>query len=374
MIPLNKVYHAKNELRYVSESLTSDSHSGDGRFSKACNEILKKIFPGSFPLLTTSCTHSLEMSSLMFKIKPGDEVIIPSYTFVSTANAFLMRGATLIFCDSHQCNPNMDVQHAKSLITNKTRIIVPVHYAGIACQMDELISISNEFNIKIVEDNAHGFGAYYKNKLLGTIGDLGCFSFHDTKNISCGEGGAILINDTSLVSSGEIIREKGTDRSSFLRGEINKYGWKELGSSYLLSDILAAKLMAQFEELDAITTKRKELWNYYYNSLLPLSDKELIDLPEVPNYANHSGHIFYIVCKSINVRDLLIEHLRENGIQSAFHYQSLHKSEYFSKKYNGIELLNADRYSNCLIRLPLYPDLSHNQIRIIIDEIFAFYK
>jgi len=240
--------------------------------------------------------------------------------------------------------------------------------------MDELMSIGNEFNLKIVEDNAHGFGAYYKNKLLGTIGDLGCFSFHDTKNISCGEGGAILINDRSLVSFGEIIREKGTDRSSFLRGEINKYGWKELGSSYLLSDILAAKLVAQFEELDGITKKRKELWNHYYNSLLPLRDKEFIDLPEVPNYANHSGHIFYIVCESINVRDLLIEHLRENGIQSAFHYQSLHKSEYFSKKYNGIELKNADRYSNCLLRLPLYPDLSDDQIRIIINQIFSFYN
>ena len=373
MIPLNKIYHPKNELEYVTKSILSERQSGDSEFTGICNTLLKKcLYNRAFPLLTTSCTHSLEMSALILKLKPGDEVIMPSYTFVSTANAFLMRGARIIFCDSQKQNPNMDIDHVRSLITNKTKVIVPVHYAGISCDMDQLISMSKGLDIRIVEDNAHGMGAYYKDIPLGTIGDLGCLSFHDTKNISCGEGGALIINDESLINHAEIIREKGTDRSSFIRGEVDKYGWKKLGSSYLLSDILAAKLVSQFEDLDYITEKRKTLWDYYHNNLFPLEKKGIIKLPDVPKYANHCGHIFYVICEDIKVRDSLINHFRLAGIQTAFHYQSLHKSDYFSDKYQGEDLINSDRYSDCLLRLPLYPDLQNDEIDSVIETLFSY--
>ena len=264
MIRFNQKYTGKNEDNYIKDVLSSDTQSGDGKYTNLCYPILNQGAKNSTPYLTTSCTHSLEMAALLLDIQQGDEVIMPSFTFVSTANAFLLRGAKIIFCDSQKQNPNLDINHVESLITSKTKAVVPVHYAGIACQMDELISLAKKHNFKIIEDAAQGIGATYKDKPLGTIGDIGCLSFHDTKNISCGEGGAIFINDDSLVLPAEIIREKGTNRAAFFRGEIDKYGWKSLGSSYLLSDILAAKLLSQLEELETITHLRKKRWERGY--------------------------------------------------------------------------------------------------------------
>jgi len=357
----------------MNDVLSLDLQSGDGKYTKLCNSILKLGAKDSTPYLTTSCTHSLEMAALLLDIQPGDEVIMPSFTFVSTANAFLLRGAKIIFCDSQKNNPNLDINHAESLITSRTKSIVPVHYGGIACQMDELVSLGKLNNIKIIEDAAQGIGAFYKNKPLGTIGDIGCLSFHDSKNISCGEGGGIFINDLSLKMKAEIVREKGTNRAAYFRGEINKYSWKSLGSSYLLSDILAAKLLSQLEELEQITTKRKLIWQQYYDFLSLLQEQGKCSLPDIPEYANHNGHMFYLVCNNVAERQNLIAHLKKNNIQSTFHYLSLHKSEYFKDMYKGSSLPKSDRFTDCIIRLPLHPQLELSKQNKVIDNIISYY-
>ena len=357
----------------MDDVLSLDVQSGDGKYTNFCHLFLKKYTKNSTPFLTTSCTHSLEMAALLLDIQLGDEIIMPSFTFVSTANAFLLRGAKIIFCDSQKNHPNMDINHVESLITTRTKAIIPVHYAGISCQMDELISMGITHNIKIIEDAAQGIGATYKNRPLGTIGDIGCLSFHDTKNISCGEGGTIFINDTSLKLKAEILREKGTNRAAYFRGEIDKYGWMSLGSSYLLSDILAAKLLSQLEALEEITQRRKKIWQHYYDSLQSLESNGKCRLPIIPEYANHNGHMFYLVCNNEKERSDLITHLRKNKIQSTFHYLSLHKSEFFKKKYEGNNLSNSDRFTNCLLRLPLYPILTKDDQDFIIEKIYKFY-
>ena len=373
MIRFNQKYTGKNEDNYIKDVLSSDTQSGDGKYTNLCYPILNQGAKNSTPYLTTSCTHSLEMAALLLDIQQGDEVIMPSFTFVSTANAFLLRGAKIIFCDSQKQNPNLDINHVESLITSKTKAVVPVHYAGIACQMDELISLAKKHNFKIIEDAAQGIGATYKDKPLGTIGDIGCLSFHDTKNISCGEGGAIFINDDSLVLPAEIIREKGTNRAAYFRGEIDKYGWKSLGSSYLLSDILAAKLLSQLEELETITHLRRKRWKTYYDTFANLEEQGKCLLPDLPNYADHNGHLFYLVCNNITERQNLIHHLKKNNIQSAFHYLSLHKSDYFQHQYYADELPNADRFSDCLLRIPLFPSLSSDSQKNIIECILKFF-
>ena len=373
MIYFNRKYSAKNEKNYIDDILSLDNQSGDGKYTHLCHIFLKKYTKDSTPYLTTSCTHSLEMAALLIDIQPGDEVIMPSFTFVSTANAFLLRGAKIIFCDSQKHNPNLDIYHVESLITSRTKAIVPVHYAGVACPLDELLSMGKKHNIKIIEDAAQGIGAFYKKKPLGTIGDIGCLSFHDTKNISCGEGGAIFINDLSLMMKAEIIREKGTNRAAYFRGEIDKYGWKSLGSSYLLSDILAAKLLSQLEELEQITTKRKLIWQQYYDSLSLLQEQGKFSLPDLPNYADHNGHIFYLVCNSGNERNKLLSYLMKNQIQSTFHYLSLHKSDYFKDVYIGDSLPNSDRFTDCIIRLPLHPQLELSKQNKVIDKIISYY-
>jgi len=357
----------------MDDVLSLDLQSGDGKYTKFCHTYLKNYTKNSTPFLTTSCTHSLEMAALLLDIQQGDEIIIPSFTFVSTANAFLLRGAKIIFCDSHKNSPNMDINHVESLITARTKAIIPVHYAGISCQMDELVSMGITYNIKIIEDAAQGIGATYKNRPLGTIGDIGCLSFHDTKNISCGEGGTIFINDTSLKLKAEILREKGTNRAAYFRGEIDKYGWKSLGSSYLLSDILAAKLLSQLEELEQITTKRKIIWQHYYVSLQALESDGKCRLPIIPEYANHNGHMFYLVCDNEKERNDLLTYLRENQIQSTFHYLSLHQSDYFKNKYTGDQLPNSDRFTDCIIRLPLHPQLELSKQNKVIDKIISYY-
>jgi len=357
----------------MNDVLSLDVQSGDGKYTKLCYPILNHGTKDSTSYLTTSCTHSLEMAALLLDIQPGDEVIIPTFTFVSTANAFLLRGATIIFCDSQKNNPNLDIYHAESLITSRTKAIVPVHYAGIACPMDKLISIGKKHNIKIIEDAAQGIGAFYKKKPLGTIGEIGCLSFHDTKNISCGEGGAIFINNNSLQFKAEIVREKGTNRAAYFRGEINKYGWKSLGSSYLLSDILAAKLLSQLEELEQITTKRKLIWQQYYDFLSLLQEQGKCSLPDIPEYASHNGHMFYLVCNNVAERQNLIAHLKKKNIQSTFHYLSLHKSEYFKDMYKGSSLPKSDRFTDCIIRLPLHPQLELSKQNKVIDNIISYY-
>ena len=371
-IPFNKPTLIGAELDYIKDSVINNHISGDGKYTKLCNQIFAKKFNIRKSLLTTSCTDALELSALLLDIKNGDEIIMPSFTFVSTANAFALRGANIIFVDSCENNPNIDPDKIENLITNKTKAIVVVHYAGISCDMVKIMNLSKKYNIKVIEDAAQAIDSFHNGIQLGTIGDLGTFSFHETKNIICGEGGLISINDPDFFERAEIIREKGTNRSSFFRGDVDKYGWVDIGSSFLPSDILAAYLFGQLEYSEKIQKKRKEIWNIYYKNLEELQISNLL-LPDVPDYATQNGHLFYIVTKNLNERDLLIRHLRSNGIHAVFHYQSLHKSTFFQNKFNGDELINAEKFSNCLIRLPLYYDLDYDHIDYITDSIKRYF-
>ena len=323
-------------------------------------------------LLTTSCTDALELAALLIKIQPGDEVILPSFTFVSTANAFVLRGAKLVFADSTAENPNIDVTLIESLITPRTKAIVAVHYAGIACDMDVIMDLAGKYNLFVIEDAAQAIDSYYKNIPLGSIGHLAAFSFHETKNVISGEGGMLVINDEQFIERAEIIREKGTNRSQFFRGEVDKYGWKEPGSSFLPSDIIAAFLYAQVENLDKIQQKRKQLWQRYYEMLLPLQTK--IKLPFIPGYATNNAHMFYIVCKDLEERTALINYLKSHNILSVFHYLSLHKSEYYASKHDGRSYNIQIGTTDCLLRLPMYYELELQVVEKICELILKFYN
>ena len=314
------------------------------------------------------------MAAILLNIQQGDEVIIPSYTFVSSANPFILRGAKIIFVDSQANHPNMDVNQLDKLITPKTKVIVPVHYAGMACDMDKIMALANERNIFVVEDAAHAIDAYYKGKPLGSIGHLGTFSFHETKNIVSGEGGMLVINDDQFIERAEIIREKGTNRSKFFRGEVDKYGWVDIGSSFLPSDMIAAFLYAQCLSLGSIQTKRIHIWNTYYEKLRHLQDKKIVQLPQLPKHSTNNAHMFYLVCNNLNERTQLIKKLKSNNIASVFHYLSLHSSAYFEGKHDGRNLPNADNYTNCLLRLPFYYELEDTTINSICDIIDGYYK
>ena len=324
-------------------------------------------------LLTNSCTDALEMAAILCDIKEGDEVIAPSFTFVSSVNPFVLRGAKIIFVDSTANNPNMDVTQVESLITSKTKAIVAVHYAGIACDMDILTDIAKRYKLLLVEDAAQCIDSFYKKKALGSIGQFGAFSFHESKNIITGEGGMLTINNKNFTERAEIIWEKGTNRRAFFKGKADKYEWVDVGSSFLPSEITAAFLNAQLEELDKIQNKRKRLWQHYNNYLQALAKKNIM-LPYLPEYATNNGHIYYIVCRNGNERMKLIEHLKKNGIQAVFHYQSLHKSPFYKNKYKGAELPNSDRYSDCLLRLPLYYDLKFKEVEYICEKVKEFYR
>ncbi|WP_318372598.1 dTDP-4-amino-4,6-dideoxygalactose transaminase [Enterobacter sp.] len=374
MIPFNKPYMQGNELNYIAQAVSNGKISGDGAFTKKCHEFFEKKYGFKKVLLTTSCTDALEMAAILLDIQPGDEVIAPSYTFVSTVNAFSLRGAKLVFVDSCSDNPNIDPVAIRNSITDKTRAIVIVHYAGIACDMDEIMSISREYNIPVVEDAAQAIDSYYKDKPLGSIGTFGTFSFHETKNIISGEGGMLVINDEQYIQRAEIIREKGTNRASFFRGEVNKYGWVDIGSSFLPSDIIAAYLYAQLESLDDIQGKRKALWNRYNANLASLAAENLIKLPDVPSYATNNAHMYYIVCNNIETRSSLIAFLKENGIHSVFHYLSLNKSDFFLEKNEPVDLEYSDRFTDCLLRLPMYYELSLEQVDSICSKISDFFK
>ncbi|ENM3807441.1 TPA: dTDP-4-amino-4,6-dideoxygalactose transaminase [Vibrio cholerae] len=373
MIPFNKPALVGKELSYIADSVTSGKISGDGKYTKKCHNFFENKYGFKKTLLTTSCTDALEMAAILINIKPGDEVIAPSYTFVSTVNAFVLRGAKIIFADSCKDNPNIDPEHVEKLITKKTKAIVVVHYAGVACDMDRIMNIASGNGLFVVEDAAQAIDSFYKDKLLGSIGDFGAFSFHETKNIIAGEGGLLTINKEQYISRAEIIREKGTNRTSFFRGEVNKYGWVDIGSSFLPSDIIAAYLFAQLENIDLIQARRKELWLRYYDKLsnLELSDK--IQLPVIPDYATNNAHMFYIVCRNLDERSRLIAFLKDNNVSAVFHYISLHKSPYFEGKYSGEQLLNCEKYSDQLLRLPLYYELKFEEVDFIVNLINKFY-
>jgi dTDP-4-amino-4,6-dideoxygalactose transaminase len=377
-IPFNKPYLTGKETHYIYQAVQSGKISGDGMFTKKCHAFFEERFGFQKCLLTTSCTDALEMAAILLNIEPGDEVILPSYTFVSTANAFVLRGANLVFVDSEKDNPNMDVASIAALITAKTKAIVPVHYAGMACDMDAIMELANKHQIYVVEDAAQAIDAYYTGKdgiqkPLGSIGHLAAFSFHETKNIMSGEGGMLVINDPQFANRAEVIREKGTNRSAFFRGEIDKYGWVDMGSSFLPSDILAAFLYAQLESLTDIQTKRKEIWDAYHAAFAPLAANNKLTLPQMPSYASNNAHMYYVVCASLEERTALILALKEAGIMAVFHYLSLHKSPFYTNKHDGRNLPYTDRFSDCLLRLPMYYELSAADQTRIIEVILKFY-
>lgn len=372
-IPFNKPYLTGKEGHYIYQAVLSGKISGDGVFTKKCHAYFENSFGFKKTLLTTSCTDALEMAALLINIEPGDEVILPSYTFVSTANAFVLRGARLVFVDSGRDNPNMDVSKVEACITPKTKAIVPVHYAGIAVDMDPLLELARKYNLFIIEDAAQAIDSYYKGKPLGSIGNMGAFSFHETKNIMAGEGGMLAINDDRFTQRAEIIREKGTNRSAFFRGEVDKYGWVDLGSSFLPSDIIAAFLYAQLENLKDIQERRRVLWDRYFKALSPLASQGKLALPYIPTYATNNAHMFYLVCRSLDERNGLISLLKEKGIYAVFHYISLHTSPYYKDKHDGRELPNADHFTDCLLRLPLFYELTEEQVDFIADTIHSYY-
>jgi dTDP-4-amino-4,6-dideoxygalactose transaminase len=371
-VVFNKPYLTGKEMHYMYQAVYSGKISGNGIFTRKCHEFFENRYHFKRALLTTSCTDALEMTAILANIQPGDEVIIPSYTFVSTALAFVRQGAKIVFVDSTAQNPNIDVSLIEGLITPRTRVIVPVHYAGIACDMDTIMNLASKYNLLVVEDAAQAIDSFYKGKPLGSIGHLSAFSFHETKNINSGEGGMLVINDEKLMHRSEIIWEKGTNRSEFFRGEVNKYGWVDTGSSFLPSEIIAAYLYAQLENLDTIQTKRKKIWETYYEGLKHLTDYGVM-IPSIPDYATNNGHMFYLVCNDLRQRTSLIEHLKSNGILSVFHYQSLHKSVYYKNKHDNREIPWSDKYTDCLVRLPLFYELSTEDLDRIIDIIKEFF-
>lgn len=348
--------------------------SGNGEFTKRCQHFFEERYGFKKCLLTTSCTDALEMCAILCNLKPGDEVIVPSYTFVSSALAFVREGAKIVFADSMDRNPNIDAEKLESLISDRTRVIVPVHYAGVACDMDAIMAIAEKHNLIVVEDAAQAIDSFYKGRPLGTIGHMSAFSFHETKNIIAGEGGLLGINDERFIRRAEIIWEKGTNRAEFFRGEVNKYGWVDTGSSFLPSEVVSAFLWAQLEHMTEIQTRRKQLWNLYYALLAPLAEQGFFRLPDVPDYATNNAHMFYLVCRNLEERSKLIGYLKERGILSVFHYLSLHKSAYYSPKHDKRELPYCDLYADCLVRFPMYYDLQRSSVEEISDAIIAFYN
>lgn len=371
MIPFNKPYLHGRELVYIAEAVASGKISGDGIFTKKCHDFFEGRYGFGKALMTTSCTDALEMSAILLDINEGDEVILPSFTFVSTANAFALRGAKLIFADSQLSNPNVCPKHIEELITPKTKAIVVVHYAGVACEMDSILKLARKHAIAVIEDAAQAIESTYLGKPLGSLGFLSAFSFHETKNVIAGEGGLLAINNQDYCARAEVIREKGTNRSAFFRGDVDKYGWVDIGSSFLPSDIISAYLYAQLENIDSIQNRRTHLWNKYWDNLSQELPKFDVKLPYIPDYATNNAHMFYLVCTSLEQRTQLIAHLRQHDIHAVFHYLSLHKSPYYKDKYEGGELINCDTYADCLVRLPLYYELTDDQCDFICEQVIA---
>ncbi|MBR2807304.1 MAG: dTDP-4-amino-4,6-dideoxygalactose transaminase [Oscillospiraceae bacterium] len=375
MINFNEAPYTGNELKYIKEAVDAHKICGDGMFTKKCNQWIEEQTGTAKALLTTSCTHATEMAALLCDIKEGDEVIMPSFTFVSTADAFVLRGATAVFVDIRPDTMNIDEELIEQAITEKTRAIVPVHYAGVGCEMDRIMEIAEKYGLKVVEDAAQGVKASYKGKPLGAIGDFGCFSFHETKNYSMGEGGALLIKNGKDIERAEIFREKGTDRSKFFRGQVDKYRWVDYGSSYLPSDMNAAYLWAQLQIADEINETRLARWNEYREGLMDLADKGRIELPFIPEHCTHNAHMFYVKTKDLAERTALISFLKENGIQAVFHYVPLHSAP-AGEKFG--RFVGEDRYttreSERLVRLPMFYALKPEQVEYIVAKIHEFYE
>ena len=373
-ISFNRPPFVGKETEYIKEAVEKNGMiCGDGPFTKKCSQWMKERFQTKNVLLTTSCTHALEMAAFLADIQPGDEVIMPSYTFVSTADAFVLRGATCVFVDIRPDTMNIDETKIEEAITEKTKAIVPVHYAGVSCAMDEIMAIAKKYNLKVVEDAAQGVNAFYKGKALGTIGDFGCYSFHETKNYSMGEGGAILFQDDRYLEPAEILREKGTNRSQYFRGQIDKYTWVGYGSSYLPSDINAAYLWAQLEEADKINDKRLSIWNFYHEELKELEDKGVLERPYIPEYATHNAHMYYIKVKDLRVRTKLLAYLKERGILSVFHYVPLHSATAGKKfgRFHGEDVYTT-KESERLCRLPMYYSLSLEEAAEVVKALKEF--
>ena len=357
-------------MRQCMHRLGKLSH--DGEFTDRCQKFFQDKYRFQRCILTNSCTDALEMSAILLDFAPGDEVIIPSYTYVSTANAFALRGARIVFADSGRDNPNIDVARIESLITERTKAIVVVHYAGIACDMDPIMALALKHGLFVVEDAAQAIDSFHKGKPLGSIGHLGALSFHDTKNVTCGEGGLLIINDDRLAGRAEVMCSNGTNRAAFLRGEVKKYTWNDLGSSYLPSEITAAFLLAQLESLDEIQTRRKKIWETYRSQLEEVSRSGLLSLPHIPEFAAHNAHIFYLVFHDPELREALAAHLKGKGISTAPHFVSLHASPYYTSRYSPVSAPNSDYYTDRLLRLPLYYDLGEEEISGIVSSIKAF--
>ena len=375
MIDFNVPPFTGKELEYMQQAIKNKKICGDGEFTKKCSHWMEEKFQANHVLLTTSCTHALEMAAVLTQVKPGDEVILPSYTFVSTADAFVQRGATLVFVDIRPDTMNLDERLIEDAITDKTKVIVPVHYAGVGCAMDEIMEIAARHHLMVVEDAAQGIYAYYKGRALGTIGDFGCYSFHETKNYSMGEGGALVFQNNDFLERAEIIREKGTDRSKFFRGQVDKYRWMDYGSSYLPSDLNAAYLWAQLEMADTIRKDRLDSWNYYTEELRPLAEAGYIEQPFIPDYADHNAHMYYIKTKDLETRGRLIDFMRKHDILTVFHYVPLHSAP-AGKKFGRFH--GEDKYttkeSERLVRLPMYYHLKEEDREQVVKAIKEFYE
>ncbi|HEX8429484.1 dTDP-4-amino-4,6-dideoxygalactose transaminase [Hymenobacter sp.] len=374
LIPFNKPYFVGTETRYIEEAVRSGKLSGDGIFTRRCEEWLQAHFNAPRVLLTTSGTDALELAALLLELEPGDEVLLPSFTFSSTATAFALRGARLVFVDSSPSSPALDATQLNSLVTSRTRAIVPVHYGGVACDMAAIHAVAEAHDLVVVEDAAQALGGSFKGQPLGTQGALGAFSFHETKNVTAGgEGGMLVVNSLQLIARAEILREKGTNRAAFFRGEVAKYSWVDIGSSFLPAEINAAFLWAQLEKLDFIQQCRQEIWARYFKELQPLQALG-VGLPNIPDYSIQNGHLFYLVCRSLTERTSLIDFLRKQDVTAIFHYQPLHSSPYYAARHDGRELPWATHYADCLVRLPLYTELEASQQQRIIRAVLAFYQ
>jgi len=369
MIPFNKPFITGKELEYIKDAVSCGKISGNGIFTQRCQRYFEDRYGFKKALLTTSCTDALEMCAILADIKVGDEVIVPSYTFVSTALAFVRQGARIVFADSRMDHPGIDEDKIEELITPKTKAIIPVHYAGVACDMDRIMFLADKYNLLVIEDAAQSIDSFYKGKPLGSIGHLAAFSFHETKNINSGEGGLLAINDDRFIKRSEIIWEKGTNRAEFFRGEVNKYEWVDIGSSFLPSEIIAAYLWAQLENLEHIQKRRIEIWHQYFKGLNNWALNNGIILPVIPDYATNNGHMFYMVCKSEQQRNKILSYLRAKGVYAVSHYLSLHKSNFYLSRYNGDDLVLADYYTDCPLRLPFFYELKHEEIELIINII-----
>ena len=373
-VHFNQPYMAGEEFQNIINGALTGQISGNGYFTKKCHAFFEKRYKIKKALLTTSCSDALEMAAILANIQAGDEVIVPSFTFMSTANAFVLRGAKIVFSDVREDLPIIDAENLEGLITEKTRAIAVVHYAGVACDMDRIMALAEKYDLYVIEDTAHAVESTYKGKQLGTIGHFGAFSFHETKNVISGEGGLIAVNDKAYAKRSEIIWEKGTDRAAFKRGEVDKYQWVDVGSSFLPSDIIAAILFSQLSKIDTIQKLRLNVWKKYYEKLKPLEESGVIKLPFIPDFAANNGHMFYIVTGSAKERDKLLSYLNRKGVMAVIHYLPLHSSRYYKDKHDGRELPNTDMYSSQIIRLPFYNVLSEDQQDFVVDKIRRFYK